>query len=139
MLGEGEQDVVDLEKLEASMQATLKSLKWDYSNTITARVTPGAAIDGGHFINKSEGMNHEIVLCISSLASLDRVTVDVEGQQVPLRQVGQISMPNSQTLIINMASYPQVLLHLPLMCKITIVITHNHLGSNMLALVITGS
>lgn len=109
MLGEGEQDVVDLEKLEASMQATLKSLKWDYSNTITARVTPGAAIEG--IINKSEGMNHEIVLCIP-LASLDRVTVDVEGQQVPLRQVGQISMPNSQTLTINMASYPQVLLHL---------------------------
>jgi len=49
VLGEGEQDVVDLEKLEASMQATLKSLKWDYSNTITARVTPGAAIDGGHY------------------------------------------------------------------------------------------
>lgn len=117
MLGEGEQDVVDLEKLEASMQATLKSLKWDYSNTITARVTPGVAIDGGHFINKSEGMNHEIVLCIP-LASLDRVTVDMEGQQVPLRQVGQISMPNSQTLIINMASYPQVLLHLPLCARL---------------------
>ena len=42
VLGEEEQDVVDLEKLEGSMQATLKGLKWDYSNTITARITPGA-------------------------------------------------------------------------------------------------
>ena len=54
------------------------------------------------------------VWCCTPIASLDRVTVEVEGQQVPLRQMGQISMPNSQTLIINMASYPQVMSHLPL-------------------------
>lgn len=41
-------------------------------------------------------------------ASLDRVMVEMKGEQVPLRQVGQISMPNPQMLLINMSSYPQV-------------------------------
>ena len=41
-------------------------------------------------------------------ASLDRLMVEVEGEQVPLRQVGQIGMPNPQMLQINMSSYPQV-------------------------------
>ena len=34
--------------------------------------------------------------------------VEMEGEQVPLRQVGQIGMPNPQMLLINMSSYPQV-------------------------------
>ena len=45
---------------------------------------------------------------IHPAASLDRVMVEMEGEQVPLRQVGQISMPNPRMLLINMSSYPQV-------------------------------
>jgi hypothetical protein len=47
---------------------------------------------------------------LSSLAaSLDSLYVDVEGQSVPLRQLGQAGMPNPNTLVLNLASYPQVI------------------------------
>lgn len=40
-MGEEEQDVVDLGRLESGMVAAVKGLKWEYTNTITARISPG--------------------------------------------------------------------------------------------------
>ena len=41
-------------------------------------------------------------------ASLDKLQVDMDGRSVPLTQLAQIGMPNPNTIILNMATYPQV-------------------------------
>ena len=41
-------------------------------------------------------------------ASLDKVSVEVDGEWYQLKQVAQIGMPSPQTIVINMASHPQV-------------------------------
>ena len=41
-------------------------------------------------------------------ASLDKVNVEVEGQTYPLKKIAQLGMPNPQTIMINMAAYPDV-------------------------------
>ena len=33
--------MTDLGKLESGMEAAVKGLKWEYANSITARITPG--------------------------------------------------------------------------------------------------
>ena len=40
-LDEGEVDVINLERLESSMQAAINALKYEYTNTVIARITPG--------------------------------------------------------------------------------------------------
>ena len=41
-------------------------------------------------------------------ASLDKISVEIDGVSYQLKQVAQLGMPNPQTIVINMASYPQV-------------------------------
>ena len=48
------------------------------------------------------------ILYIVTIATLDRVNVEVEGQSYSLKQVAQIGMPNPSMMVINLASYPQV-------------------------------
>ena len=54
--------------------------------------------------------------------SLDKVSVQIEGQTYPLKKVAQLGMPNPQTIAINMSAYPEVgvagpsLLVLPVRC-----------------------
>ncbi|CAI8034899.1 Ribosome-recycling factor, mitochondrial, partial [Geodia barretti] len=79
-LSEEERDVIDLSHTEAAMQASVTALKKEYTINLVTRLTP---------------------------ASLDSLYVDVEGQSVPLRQLGQSGMPNPNTLVLNLASYPQ--------------------------------
>ena len=43
-LSEEERDVIDLAKVESSMQAAITALKWEYSNTLVTRLTPGEAL-----------------------------------------------------------------------------------------------
>lgn len=45
-------------------------------------------------------------------ASLERISVDVDGQSYPLKQIAQLGMPNHQTILINMSAYPEVTLSL---------------------------
>lgn len=40
-LSEEEKDVIDLARVEAAMQASLTALKWEYTNTLVTRITPG--------------------------------------------------------------------------------------------------
>ena len=42
------------------------------------------------------------------LATFDKITVEIDGKSYQLKEVGQLGMPNPQTIIINMASYPKV-------------------------------
>ena len=42
------------------------------------------------------------------IASLDKVSVEIDGENYQLKQVAQIGMPNPQMIVINMASYPEV-------------------------------
>eukprot|EP00731_Ephydatia_muelleri_P026875 Em0018g975a len=62
------------------MTAAVSSLKWEYTNTVVSRVTP---------------------------AIVEKLTVAVEGQQVPLGQLGQVGLLNPQTVVINLAGSPQ--------------------------------
>ena len=41
-------------------------------------------------------------------ASLDKISVEVEGQRYSLKQVAQVGMPNPQTILLNMSAYPEV-------------------------------
>lgn len=41
LLSEEEGSLVDLEKVTKSMTAAVSSLKWEYTNTVVSRVTPG--------------------------------------------------------------------------------------------------
>ena len=52
-MGEEEQDVTDLGKLESGMEAAVKGLKWEYANSITARITPGVGSHIWHVWNHS--------------------------------------------------------------------------------------
>ncbi|KAL5466894.1 hypothetical protein EMCRGX_G031052 [Ephydatia muelleri] len=80
LLSEEEGSLVDLEKVTKSMTAAVSSLKWEYTNTVVSRVTP---------------------------AIVEKLTVAVEGQQVPLGQLGQVGLLNPQTVVINLAGSPQ--------------------------------
>ena len=40
-LNEDDQDIIDLEKVESSMEAAINALKHDYTNSIITRITPG--------------------------------------------------------------------------------------------------
>ena len=42
------------------------------------------------------------------LATFDKMTVKIDGESYQLKAVGQLGMPNPQTIVINMAAYPQV-------------------------------
>ena len=42
------------------------------------------------------------------IATFDKITVEIDGKSYQLKEVGQLGMPNPQTIIINMASYPKV-------------------------------
>lgn len=81
-MSEEERQVIDLARVEAAMHAATTALKWEYANTLVTRLTP---------------------------ASLDKLHVDMNGQSVPLRELGQVGMPNPNTLILNMSSYPQAI------------------------------
>ena len=41
-LSEEEREVIDLARVEMAMQAAFTSLKWEYTNTLVTRLTPGA-------------------------------------------------------------------------------------------------
>lgn len=56
-------------------------------------------------------------------ASLDKLHVDMNGQNVPLKQLGQVGMPNANTLTLNMTSYPQVIEHDKLLCSVHRVVS----------------
>lgn len=51
-----------------------------------------------------------IVNLASFLASLDKISVEIEGQTYPLKQIAQLGMPNPQTILVNMSAYPDVTL-----------------------------
>ena len=40
-LSEDDQDVIDLERIELSMEAAVDALKYEYTNSIITRITPG--------------------------------------------------------------------------------------------------
>lgn len=40
-LSEDDQDILDLERVESSMEAAVNALKYEYTNSIIARITPG--------------------------------------------------------------------------------------------------
>lgn len=52
-LVEGEEDVINMSKVDGSMLAAVNSLKHEYATTVTARITPGdlsdVATDQLHF------------------------------------------------------------------------------------------
>ena len=63
------------------------------------------------YINKHAFMGFckaMLILILHFAASLDKITVEIDGENFQLKQVGQIGIPNPQTIIINMSSYPQV-------------------------------
>ena len=43
-LTEEERDVIDLSRVEAAMQASITSLKWEYTNSLVTRLTPGLCV-----------------------------------------------------------------------------------------------
>ena len=51
-------------------------------------------------------MSFQLVYLFSD--SLDKITVEVEGQTYPLKKVAQLGMPNPQTIHVNMSAYPEV-------------------------------
>ena len=40
-LSEDDQDVINLDKVESSMEAAINALKYEYTNSIITRITPG--------------------------------------------------------------------------------------------------
>ena len=40
-LSEDDQDIIDLDKVESSMEAAINALKYEYTNSIITRITPG--------------------------------------------------------------------------------------------------
>ena len=40
-MSEEEREVIDLGRVEAAMQAAITALKWEFSNTLVTRLTPG--------------------------------------------------------------------------------------------------
>lgn len=76
-----ESDVIDMVELSSSMDRAVNALKWEFTNSIIARLTP---------------------------AVLDQLQMDSQGRQVPLKQIGQVTMPNQQTIIINLTAQPEV-------------------------------
>ncbi len=49
-----------------------------------------------------------MVVVVVFPGSLDKITVDIEGQAYPLKAVAQLGMPNPQTIVVNMSAYPEV-------------------------------
>lgn len=47
------------------------------------------------------------MLC-NTIASLERITVNVGDQAYPLKTISQMGMPNRNSIVINMAAYPEV-------------------------------
>ena len=43
-LSEEEREVIDLARMEAAMQASITALKWEYTNTLITRITPGILV-----------------------------------------------------------------------------------------------
>ena len=40
-LSEDDQDIINLDKVESSMEAAVNALKYEYTNSIITRITPG--------------------------------------------------------------------------------------------------
>lgn len=78
-LNEDELNVIKLDELRHDMSAALDTLKWDYTHTITTRLSP---------------------MIIGNL------TITWKEKQMKLKDLSQISMPNSQNIIINFSSQP---------------------------------
>ncbi|GAA6080377.1 ribosome-recycling factor, mitochondrial isoform X1 [Tachysurus ichikawai] len=76
------EDIISLDEVKEEMTAALATLKDDFSRNLSIRTSPGA---------------------------LDHITVSTKDGKFPLNQLGQISMKSPQLIIINMASYPEVL------------------------------
>lgn len=76
-----ESGVIDMEELSSSMERAVNALKWEFTYSIISRLTP---------------------------VVLDQLQVECKGRQVPLKQLGQVAMPNQQTIIVNMTSQPEV-------------------------------
>ena len=74
-------DVVDLHGLRENMEKAIAALKWEFTHSVVSRITPSV---------------------------LDLVRVEYNNKQLPLKDLGQVSMPNAQTVIVNMSSQPQV-------------------------------
>ena len=68
-------------ELSNSMERTVNALKWEFTYSIIARLTP---------------------------VVLDQLQVEYQGSQVPLKQLGQVTMPNQPTILINLTSQPEV-------------------------------
>ena len=135
--------MIDLARVEAAMQASITALKWEYTNTLVTRLTPGiisstqcVCVCYTHHAKSSTRMCprftsirvtlpqfphslHHIMhwdtvyatlwyVLFYAAASLDKLQVDMDGRSVPLTQLAQIGMPNPNTIILNMATYPQV-------------------------------
>ena len=43
-LSEEEREVIDLARVEGAMQAAITALKWEFSNTLVTRLTPGESL-----------------------------------------------------------------------------------------------
>ena len=54
----------------------------------------------------------------NTAASLDRITVEIDGHTYPLKQIGQLGMPSPQTILVNMSAYPEVSLAAHI-CRLT--------------------
>lgn len=53
-------------------------------------------------------MSQKIIWLFIFTASLDKISVEMEGHTYSLRQIAQLGMPNPQTIVINMSAYPEV-------------------------------
>ena len=74
-------DVVDLHELQQSMEKAISALQWEYAHSVVSRMSPSV---------------------------LDPLQVEFNNKRLPLKELGQISMPNAQTIIVNLSSQPQV-------------------------------
>ena len=90
-----ESSVIDMAELSSGMDRAVNALKWEFTHNIIARLTP---------------------------VILDQLQVEYQGSQVPLRQLGQITMPNQQTILINLTSQPEVACHM----HYALIQSHSH-------------
>ncbi|KAM7369100.1 hypothetical protein PAMP_013397 [Pampus punctatissimus] len=74
------EDIISLNEVKEDMTAVFNALKDDFTRNLSIRTSPGA---------------------------LDHIVVTTQDGKFPLNQLGQISMKSSQSIMVNMSSFPE--------------------------------
>lgn len=92
-----EEDVIDINEMKNNMNKAVNALKWQYTNLLNAKLTPGAYHIWSYEYMYTVGM-------------IGKMCINVNGKELSVSDLVQVSLPNPQTILLNFTSDKKVII-----------------------------